>query len=243
MEARLAHVARLSTMGEMTAGIAHEVGQPLHAIVNLARATRNILEAEGEPNLGDLREWNAAIAKSAERAADVVRRMRTFARRGEADYSICFVNDIVREAVQLVAFEARRCSAVVRLALPEPSPRVDVGRVQIQQVLVNLLRNAFEAMNESQIDVREVTIRVEPAGESVQVSVVDTGPGLPALNDLGIFEPFVTNKNDGLGLGLPISSSIVEAHDGRLWAEASAAGGAAFHFTLPAFQEESTDGS
>ena len=242
MEARLAHVSRLSTMGEMVAGIAHEVSQPLHAIVNHARATENLLEAERELNLSDLREWNAAIADSAGLASDVVRRMRAFARRGEADYSICSICEIVRESVQLVAFEARRCGAAVRWELPEPSPNVNVDRVQIQQVLVNLLRNAFEAMGEADAEVREVTIRVERAGKSVEVSVTDTGPGLPAHVDLNVFEPFATNKKDGLGLGLAISSSIVEAHDGELWADSAAAGGAAFCFTLPAFQEEFTDG-
>jgi PAS domain S-box-containing protein len=242
MEARLAHVARLSTMGEMTAGVAHEVSQPLHAIVNLACATGNVLEAEGEPDFDDLREWNAAIAASAQRAADVVRRMRAFARRGESERSICFINEVVRESVQLVGFEARRCGASVGLELPEPSPRVDVDRVQIQQVLVNLLRNALEAMDESEIEVREVTIRVELAAERVEVSVVDTGPGLPARDELAVFEPFSTTKKDGLGLGLPISSSIVEAHGGMLWTESSAAGRAAFRFTLPALPMEATDG-
>ncbi len=241
MDSRLAHVARLSTMGEMVAGIAHEVSQPLYAIVNYARATKNILKAEGEQDLGHLREWNAAIADAAKLASDVVRRMRKFARRGQADYSICSINDIVHESVQLVAFEARRRDATVHLELPEASSDANVDRVQIQPVLVNLLRNAFEAMDEAESEVREVTIRVEPAKESIQVSVVDTGPGLPALDDLDVFEAFATNKKDGLGLGLAISNSIIEAHDGKLWADSSASGGAAFRFTLPAFKEEFTD--
>ncbi len=241
-EARLAHVARLSTMGEMTAGIAHEVSQPLQAIVNIARATRNVLQVEGEPSLSDLREWNAAMAESAERAVDVVRRMRSFARRGGSDRSTCCINEIARESVQLVAFEARRCGAAIHLELPEPSPLVDAGRVEIQQVLVNLLRNAFEAMDESESETRDLTIRVEATGESVRVSVADTGPGLAALDGRDIFEPFATSKESGLGLGLAISTSIIKAHGGDLRAESTADGGATFHFTLPALQGKANRG-
>jgi len=241
-ETRLAHVARLSTMGEMMASIAHEVNQPLYAIRNFTRAAQNVLDGEGQPALADLREWHDAIAKAADRAGDIVKRMRRFARRDESVHRSCRINEVIQESAQLVTFEARRHQAAIRLELPDSSPLVNVDRVQIQQVLVNLLRNAFEAMDEPDNQAREVTLRVESAGESIQVSVTDTGPGLPAHADLDVFEPFATTKQQGLGMGLAISSSIVEAHDGRLWADSPAAGGAAFHFTLPAFQKESTDG-
>ena len=123
--------------------------------------------------------------------------------------------------------------------MPEPSLRVEVERVQIQQVLVNLLRNAFDAIGEAESEVREVTIRVEAADESIRVSVADTGPGLSGHDDLDMFEPFATKKKGGLGLGLAISSSIIKAHEGKLWAEPTETGGATFHFTLPAFGEKS----
>ncbi len=239
MEARLDHVARLSAMGQMTAGIAHELGQPLYAIVNFANASCNLLEAEVQTDLSDLREWNSAIVKSAERAADIVRRMRTFARRGESERSTCHIHDIVREVVQLVAFEARRCRATVQLELPESSPNVEVARVQIQQVLVNLLRNALESMEDGGSLARVVTIRVETEGESIRISVADTGPGLGAADNQEMFEPFVTNRKDGLGLGLAISSSIIQAHGGELWAESEEGAGATFHFTLPALHTDS----
>jgi PAS domain S-box-containing protein len=242
MEVQLTHVSRLSTMGEMMAGIAHEVAQPLHAIVNFARATGNVLDADKEPNLENLRDWNAAIVDAATLASEVVKRMRGFARRGKPIRSKCAINEIVRESVQIVTLEARRCGAAVRLELPDSSPLVNVDRVQIQQALVNLLHNAFEALAEAECGVREVTICVEPAEQSIRVSVMDTGPGVPPSDDLDVFEPFATTKGDGLGLGLVISSSIIEAHEGALWADSEVTAGATFHFTLPAFRKEFTDG-
>ena len=240
-EARLAHVSRLSTMGEMMACIGHEVNQPLYAIRNFARATQNALNSPKECNVEELREWNAAIDSAANRAAEILKRIRGFARRGESVHSLCGINEIIQESAQLVAFEARRHEATTRLELPEPSPMVHVDRIQIQQVLVNLLRNAFEAMDEPANGVREATIQVESTGESIEVSVADTGPGLPSHSDVDIFQPFGTTKQQGLGMGLAISSTILEAHHGRLWANSAPERGAIFRFALPAYQEEPAD--
>ena len=238
MEAQLAHVARLSAMGEMAAGIAHEVSQPLYAIGNLARATVNAIEAQEQPSLRDLRAWNEAIFESAERANEIFTRMRTFARRESNDRSLCCVNEILRESVQLVAFEVRNLGAKIHQELPDPSIRALIDRIQIQQVLVNLLRNALEAMSEAESEVRDITIQLESNEESICVSVTDTGPGLSALDEAGVFEPFSTTKENGLGLGLAISTSIIEGHGGQLWVESAKSGGASFRFTLPALPEE-----
>jgi PAS domain S-box-containing protein len=242
MESQLAHAGRLSAMGEMTAGIVHEVAQPLFTISNFAHAAENVLDNSAEPDLSDLKKWVAGINSSIKRADEIIRRMRTFARRSESKRSICRINEIVGESVQLVAVDARSVGVKVHQILPEPSLSVKVDRVQIQQVVVNLLRNAFEAMRETERRERDVTIRVEPAGQSICVSVTDTGPGLTLADSQGNFEPFATTKENGLGLGLAISKSIIETHGGELSAESAAAGGAVFRVKLPALQEEPGDG-
>ena len=241
MNAQLAHVARVSTLGEMVAGIAHEVNQPLGAIGNFAQAVSNVLTAEKQVNFDDLREWNTSISKAAAHAVEIVRRLRGFARRTGSKRSTCSINEIAEEALRLVAFQADRRKAAVRLELSEASPIVHVDRVEIQQVLVNLLQNAYEATDKMDAQMREVTVRTEVAGEFVEVSVADNGPGLPSEDELQVFSPFVTTKQNGLGIGLAIATTIVEAHDGRLRAASNRDGGATFHFTLPAAREKQSD--
>ena len=232
MQAQLAHVARLSTLGELVAGIAHEVSQPLYCVVNFSKATRNVLNAGGQPDLNELREWNDEIASSAHRAGEIITRLRNFVRRKELQRARTDVNDVVRESAELVAFEARRREVALRLELsPEPIA-ANFDRVQVQQVLVNLLRNAFEAMESTPPEQREVAVRTAAAGQFVEVGVADQGAGLPA-EDLKIFDAFATTKPDGLGMGLAISRTIVEAHGGILWATPNRPRGAAFRFTLP----------
>jgi two-component system NtrC family sensor kinase len=233
MEAQLAHVARLSALGEMVAGIAHEVNQPLYSILNFAKASGNLLAAEEPPNLTDLRQWNDEIAAAAARAGEILNRLRTFARRTEPQHSLANLSEVVEEAFQLVAFDLRqRRIAVEFLFFPAPL-FVQADRVQIQQVLVNLLLNAWEAIQRGSVETPQVVIRTHLSGENVEVSVADNGPGLPPDNQLNIFDPFVTTKPDGLGMGLAISKSIVEAHGGTLWATSNLEGGAIFHFTVP----------
>jgi two-component system sensor kinase FixL len=220
-------------MGEMVAGIAHEVSQPLYSVVNFAKASRNVLAGEGPPNLDELRQWNDEIATAAARAGEILRRLRSFARRAEPEYTRASIHELIEEAVELVAFEARGRQVAVELKLCEAAAPVDLHRVQIQQVLVNLLRNAYEAIEQVSVEVRRVTIRTRAAGQFVEVSVADSGPGLSPDQQLRMFEPFVTTKPDGLGMGLAISKTIVEAHGGTLWATSNPGGGAVFHFTLP----------
>jgi two-component system sensor kinase FixL len=229
----LTHVARLSTLGEMAAELAHELNHPLYAILNYAKACRNALAEEGPPDLDALREWNEEIAEIASSAAEVVRRLRSFAQRGESPRTACRIEEIVKEALGLFAAEMRRARVTVETSFAAASPSVHVDRVQIQQILVNLLSNAVEAMQASPAEMRRITIRTSLGDEEVEVAVSDRGAGLPAEGATKIFEPFITTKPEGLGMGLSIARTIVEAHGGRLWADAAPGGGATFHFTLP----------
>ena len=229
-------------MGEMVAGIAHEVNQPLYAIANFAKASENVLASGEEADLNELREWILGISKAATHAAETVKRLRQFSRRDESQRSFCTIDEIVDDSIQLVAFKTRRRQIVVQQERQGTSPVVHVDRVEIQQVLVNLLQNACEAMDEGGIGAREITISTKTVGEFLDVSVVDNGSGLPSEDGLRILEAFVTTKPDGLGIGLAIATTIVEAHGGRLWAAPKHDGGAEFHFTLPMTQEGQSDG-
>jgi two-component system sensor kinase FixL len=241
MEARLAHVSRLSAIGEMVAGIAHEVGQPFYSVINFAKAISNSL-AEGDPDLETLREWNEGIAQSAARGAAIIRRLRDFSRRTRSQRSLIGVSQVVRESVELLAFETRQSRITLRLELLEDAPPVFVDRIEIQQVVVNLLRNAYDALRDTgDGSPRRVTIRTKMAGESVEVAVADNGPGLPPDDELQIFDAFVTTKPDGSGMGLAISRTIVEAHGGRLWATSNPEGGSTFHITLPVAPARQSD--
>jgi two-component system sensor kinase FixL len=262
MEAQLAHVTRLLTMGEMVAGIAHEVSQPLYSILNFAKASGNVLSAPGPPNLDDLRQWNDEIATAAARAGKILDRLRGFVRGAEPQHLPTRMSEVAGEATQFLAAEAQERRIAVEIEPPPgPSLLVRADRVQIQQVLVNLVRNAFEAIEQGSRGRRQVTIRWGPgqaainegsscgpaslaphppsptpaqaAGQFVEVSVADSGPGLLPGDKLKIFEPFATTKPHGLGMGLAISNTIVEAHGGRLWATSTPDEGATFHFTLP----------
>ena len=159
MQLQLTHVARLSTLGEMAAELAHELNHPLYAILNYAKASRNVLAEEGPPDLDSLREWNEEIADIALSAGEVVKRLRSFARRAESPRTACRIEEIVEEALGLVAVEMRRARVTVETSFSAASPPIQVDRVQIQQVLVNLLSNAVEAMQTSPAGRRRITIR------------------------------------------------------------------------------------
>ncbi|MGD0896363.1 MAG: PAS domain S-box protein [Thermoguttaceae bacterium] len=233
MRLQLTHVARLSTLGEMAAELAHELNHPLYAILNYAKAVRNVLGEEGPPDLERVREWNEEIADIALSAAEVVKRLRSFARRGQALRSVCRVEEVAAEALGLVAVELRRARVAVETCFSAASPPLRADRVQIQQVFVNLLSNAIEAMHGVAPDMRRITIQTLLGDGVVEVVVSDCGVGLPPASETNIFEPYVTTKPQGLGMGLTIVRTIVEAHGGRLWATPNPEGGAAFHFTLP----------
>jgi len=232
--ARLAHLGRLHTMGEMVAGIAHEINQPLYAISSYASAVIRALESDDPDGQAKVLDWTRKISDQVSRAGQIIRRLRDFARAAPAQPATLNVNDMVRESVALVEVDARPLRADIRLDLADQVPPIYADRVQIQQVLVNLLRNALEAMREVPVDQRQALVRTCPAEGGVQVSVEDRGCGLPPEGPDRLFDAFVSTKSDGMGMGLAISRSIVEIHGGHMWATDNPEGGAIFHFVLPA---------
>ena len=230
----LAHVARLSTMGELVAGIAHEVNQPLHTISNYTSTIATALADKEKPvPVEKLKQWNDHISKAVMRAADIIKRTRAYMSKSPAQRELVNLNLVVEESVELVAFEARRKRAKVSLDLQRPSPHVVADPMAIQQVMVNLLRNAYEAMESTPADDRNVLVTTRIQGPSVEIAVADRGTGLTddALGRL--FSPFYTSKPEGMGMGLPISKTIIEAHEGKIWATRNDWGGATLHIRLP----------
>jgi C4-dicarboxylate-specific signal transduction histidine kinase len=231
--AELAHAARLSTLGEMAAGLAHELNQPLAAIVSYARGCSLRLRS-GEVETGALVEVIEEISAQALRAGEVLRRIRDFVRSGELRRERVDLNDVVREAVRFAEIEARQSGIAMPLELASGSLPVDVDRIQVEQVVLNLVRNGFEAMRTTAPDERELSIRTNRNGDDgIEVAIGDTGTGIPPGIAGRVFDPFFSTKRDGLGLGLSISRSIIEAHGGRLWVIANPSRGATFRFTLP----------
>jgi two-component system sensor histidine kinase TtrS len=234
----LAHVARVSSMGEMASAIAHEINQPLTAITNYAYACIRLLRG-GQATSEEALEVMQRVAGEAERAGEVVRKMRSFVRGEEGQVNAVDANFLVAEVLQLAAPEARQSGVELVPALAPELPEVLSDSIQIQQVLLNLVRNAVEALVAG--DCAERTVRIETArGEPgfVAIRVADTGPGLAPEALEKVFEPFYTTKPDGIGIGLALSRSIVDAHGGRLWASAGPGRGAVFQLTLPVAAEE-----
>ncbi len=231
----LAHVLRVSTMGEMAAEVAHELNQPLGAIVNFANGTLVRLRARGiEP---EIEEAVAQIADQGLRAGEIIRRIRDFLRQGEVQREQSDVNHLVRQAAHLVEADARVNGIPMRLALDPQLPPIDVNRIQVEQVILNLLRNAFDAILAAHRDDDEVLVQTGRAADgTVEVTVRDTGVGVPPGAAARIFDAFFTTKSGGLGMGLSISRSIVEAHGGRLWAADNRDRGMTFTFSLPLVQ-------
>jgi PAS domain S-box-containing protein len=243
MQVQLAHVARLSTVGELAAEIAHVLSQPLYAILNYAKASRNLLAVGESPDLEGLRDSNEKIERIATGASGICKRLRSFASRAESERSTCDIREIVMESLALVAFESRRDKVLLEPLLSPIPLIVMANRVEIQQALVNLLHNAFEAMEGVRGRVRRVTIRTTEVGKSVEIVVSDNGVGLPSNDHRNIFDAFVTTKRDAVGMGLAISLTIVESHGGRLWATSNPEGGASFHCALPLVQGDDSHGN
>jgi C4-dicarboxylate-specific signal transduction histidine kinase len=224
----LGHIARVGTLGEMAAGLAHELNQPLTAI-NLEAHTA--LELAALNDLTGIRDTLGRISDQSIRAGDIVRRMRTFSRRAHSTRENADLADLIREVLALLDHDLRLAGVETRLELQDV-PRVQADHVEIQQVLVNLIRNAVEAMSESTVLLKRLTIRTEVIDGNVRVSVIDTGPGIdPAILDR-LFHPFQSTKHDGLGLGLSICETLIEAHGGRIKAVPQSPG-AIIYFELP----------
>jgi PAS domain S-box-containing protein len=229
--ADLAHVSRVTTMGELTASLAHEIKQPIAAAITDANTCLRWL-ARDEPDLEEARAAAKRVVKDATRASEIVSHVRLLFTKGASERELVDVNEVIREMTVLLHNEIKRYSIAVRTDLAADLPQVMGDRVQLQQVMMNLILNSIEAMRETD-GTRELAIKSQPAENGrLMVSVSDTGVGLPQQADQ-IFNTFFTTKLHGIGMGLSISRSIVESHEGRLWAANNSSQGASFHFTLP----------
>jgi len=229
----LAHVMRVTTLSELTASIAHEVNQSLGAIVANAEACLNWLGGN-VPDLNEVRAAINSISKDGHRASEVIRRVRALVKKTDAQMLACSLNEIVNEAVNVLHHELLRYRVAVRLELSSDLPVILGDRIQLQQVLLNLMMNGLEAMEPITERARELHIRSERDGaRQARVTVADCGIGIAPDKAPGIFEAFVTTKATGLGMGLSISRSIVQAHGGRIWATPNEPRGAIIQFTLP----------
>jgi signal transduction histidine kinase len=232
LQNELFHAARLAAAGQMAAALAHEISQPLTAVVNSVNAAKRLLAREGHVNLLTAQEVTDEAAEQALRASEIVRSLRQFLTRDEKEKRIEALPSMIEEATALALSSIAPLTVCLRFELDDSARRVLVNRVQIQQVIVNLVRNAFEAMADQTS--REITLATRAlGGGTIEITVADTGPGIPHDIAGRLFEPFVSTKRDGMGLGLSISRSIVEANDGQLTAEPNPGGGTIFRFTLP----------
>ena len=231
LQQELMHASRLSAMGEMASGIAHELNQPLTAIMNYARAARRHLDRT-EPDPAPIADLVDKAGHQAERAAEIIKRLRRFIKKDESERRLEPVNAVVEEAAALALIGASDRDIELIFSLDDALPPVLMDRIEVQQVVLNILRNAIEAFEGP--GERKIRISTQATGpHRVQVDIRDNGPGLaPHVAD-DPFRPFQTTKADGMGIGLAISRTIIDAHGGRLWAENPPEGGAAFRFLLP----------
>jgi two-component system sensor kinase FixL len=234
LQAELAHVGRISGMVSLASSLAHELNQPLTAVANYCETARDLLAAPTDDGtIETVREALDKAAKEAVRAGQIVRRLRNFIGNGATERQVESLTRLITEANALALVGSKEHGIEVHVELDPDADLVFVDRVQIQQVLTNLITNAIDAMIER--EVRSLTIRTAAGPEDlVTLSIEDTGSGISEAVAPRLFQPFVTSKKTGMGIGLSICRTIVEAHGGRIWCEPRAGGGTAFHFTLPA---------
>ena len=238
MQVELAHANRVATTGQLTASIAHEVNQPIAAAITNAQAALRWLDAR-PPNLDEVRQALARIVRDAHRASDVIGRIRDLIKKAPPRTNSVDMNEAVREVIELIRGEAVKNGVSLQMELGKGLPLIKGDRVQLQQVALNLIINAVQAVGAVADGAREVlitTAQVDPNG--VLVAVKDSGPGLAPASLERLFEAFYTTKPGGLGMGLSICRSIIEAHEGRVWATANLPRGAVFQFTLPLERDE-----
>ena len=235
LQSELLHVSRLSAMGQMASALAHEVNQPLAAIANYMSAATRMLEPVDHPQTARIRDMVDKAAAQAKRAGAIVHRLRDFVEKRQTVRSGENLNRVVEEAIALSLIGSGEANIKVMTQFDPLLPIISVDKVQIQQVLVNLIRNAVEAMQTVQI--RILTVATTPQTESfVQVAISDTGPGLPEEIANRLFEPFMTTKATGMGMGLTICHAIIEAHQGAIWAQPNDGAGVTFRFKLPVIE-------
>jgi two-component system, LuxR family, sensor kinase FixL len=237
LQSELVHISRLTAMGEMASTLAHELNQPLSAIANYLKGSRRLLEGNSDQRASMMRDAMDKAAEQALRAGQIIRRLRDFVARGESERRVESVRKRSEEASALALVGAKDQGVRIRFMFDPSVELVLADKVQIQQVLLNLLRNAIEAMEAS--TKRELTVASAAAEDDmVAISVADTGPGIAAEMASQLFQPFATTKRHGMGVGLSISRTIVEAHGGRIWADGNPGGGTTFRFTLRAVNKE-----
>jgi len=233
LQNEIAHVGRVSMMGQLASSLAHEINQPLGAILRNAEAAELFLESE-TPDLEEIRTILADIRADDQRAGSVIDRMRSLLKRHGLNTQLLDLNELVGDVAQLARPDAATRQVKLAVNLPADLPPVRGDRVHLQQVLLNLIVNGMDAMNGASAENRRVTVSArEGAAQTVEVSVSDTGHGITTEKLAKVFDPFFTTKPDGMGMGLPISRTIVESHGGRLWVESNNGSGATFRFTLP----------
>ena len=231
-QADLAHTSRLTTMGELTASLAHEVNQPITAAVNGASTCVRWLTRD-DPDVAEAREAALGVIRNAKRAADIINHIRSISKKDPSKRQLADINELIREIVALLRNEAQRYSILIRTDLDANLPNILADTVQVQQVMMNLIMNSIDAMKDVD-QAREIAIRSRCAEDGkLVISVSDNGIGLPQHQIDRIFDAFFTTKPHGIGMGLRISRSIVESHGGRLWATNNSPRGASFYFTLP----------
>jgi C4-dicarboxylate-specific signal transduction histidine kinase len=234
VQAELTHVSRVMTLGQLTASIAHEVNQPLGAIVTNGQASLRLLSRK-KPDIHGAREAVEAMISDGLRAAEVIKRIRSLLKKGVDENTELSLNDAIREVAALMSNDLNRANIHLQTNMAQNLPPVRGDRVQLQQVVLNLILNSKEAMSRPGLERRDLLITSAKKGTAeLLVSFRDTGPGLDSFQSELVFDPFFSTKEGGLGLGLSISRTIIEVHGGRLWTTPNVNGpGATFHFTLP----------
>jgi two-component system sensor kinase FixL len=236
LQAGLAHVGRVSEMATLASSLAHELNQPLTAVTSYCQSIRNLARGEADASTRELiAEAADEAANEALRAGEIVRRLRDFFARGDTERYVEDLPRLITESNALALVGSRELGVEVQVALDPAAQFVLADRVQIQQVLINLIRNALDAMLEAEERLLMISTAAGP-GDLITISVQDTGSGISDAVSDQLFQPFVTSKRTGMGIGLSICRTIIDAHGGRIWFEAAPEGGTVFHFTLPSVE-------